>query len=104
MEFIKRILRKLYTKLTGFGSSCGSCGFNDGGKCTRSRAEFMDCFHSITRPGWRGPVHEMTTEEEFRLMEKIVAALQEAEATARDGGLLGSDFDDKPASGLIEED
>lgn len=44
------------------------------------------------------------TPEELDRLQKIVATLQEAEDTARDGGLLGSDFDDKPTSGLIEED
>lgn len=107
MEFIKNILRKFYSSISRYGTSCGGCGFNDSGKCTRSYAEYMDCFHSITRPGWIRRPEILTsdlTPEELDRLQKIVNTLQEAEDTARDGGLLGEDWEDKPTSGLIEED
>lgn len=106
MEFIKNILRKLYAKKTG--ACCGICAHNDGGKCTRSQEEFSACWPSISRPGFAPiqaqPVAGDLTPEEQHQMEKIISALQEAETTARDGGLLGGDWEDKPTSGLIEED
>lgn len=104
MEFIKHILRKIHAKKTGI--CCGTCAHQDMlGCCDQSKEEYMACWHSVTRPGWKAKkaAGDLTQEERHEL-EKIVSALCEAEETARDGGLLGSDFDDKPNSGLIEED
>ena len=104
MEFIKHILRIIHANNPDI--YCGTCAHQDMlGCCDRSKEEYMACWHSVTRPGWKAKkaAGDLTQEERHEL-EKIVSALCEAEETARDGGLLGSDFDDKPNSGLIEED
>ena len=103
MEFIKHILRKFHARKTGI--CCGTCAHQDMlGCCDCSKEEYMACWHSVTRPGWKAKkaAGDLTQEERHEL-EKIVSALCEAEETARDGGLLGDDFADKPTSGLIEE-
>lgn len=52
MEFIKHILRKIHAKKTGI--CCGTCAHQDMlGCCDRSKEEYMACWHSVTRPGWK---------------------------------------------------
>ena len=51
--FFKRILRKLWERLTG--RRCHRCKYNRAGHCTHpSEGMFMRCWHIITRPGWTG--------------------------------------------------
>ena len=51
--FFKRILRKLWERLTG--RRCHRCKYNRAGHCTHpSEGMFMRCWHSVTRPGWTG--------------------------------------------------
>jgi hypothetical protein len=91
------------------GRKCSRCAHNCGGKCTNPKdGAFSRCWQSITRPGFEySPSVEgynnaaaavagleagmapgdMTPEEKHQLAQ-IVANLQEASATARDGGLL----------------
>lgn len=94
--FIKNLLTRLVEKITGH--KCSRCRYNCAGRCVHpSDSMFMRCWHSITRPGFTGRYerveHEaaapgdMTPEEQHQL-QQIVATLQEAEDTARDGGLL----------------
>ncbi len=121
------------------GRKCSRCAHNRGGKCTNPKeGAFFRCWQSITRPGFEySPSVEcynnaaavvagleaglepgdLTQEEKYQ-MAKIVESLQEASATARDGGLLGEDdqeteatqqrraayWEDKTESGLFEED
>lgn len=95
---IKQFLRDWYAKRTG--RKCISCAHSCGGPCCHPDGNmFMRCFNSITRPGFEerqaveGPVPgDMTPEEKYEL-GKIVETLQEASATAKDGGLL-SDRDE----------
>ena len=105
---IKRYLARLAEKITG--RKCCRCKHNCGGQCTHpSDGMFMRCWHGITRPGFSKRNEEleragrwikegfikgvesapgdMTQEEKYQLAQ-IVANLQEASATARDGGLL----------------
>lgn len=88
---IKRILARLVEKITG--KKCSRCRHNCGGRCVHpSDGMYMRCWHGITRPGYEErPVEpapgDMTPEEKYQLAQ-IVTTLQEASATARDGGLL----------------
>lgn len=88
---IKRFLARLVEKITG--RKCSRCRHNCGGRCCHPNGNmFMRCWHGITRPGWEerpaDPAPgDMTDEEKYQL-GKIVENLQEASATARDGGLL----------------
>lgn len=99
---IKRFLTRLVEKITG--KKCSRCAHNRGGRCAHpSDGMFMRCWHSITRPGYEerpaDPAPgDMTLEEQHQLAQ-IVASLQEASATARDGGLL----DDVAETGLLED-
>ena len=88
---IKRIFARLVEKKTG--CKCSRCRYNIGGACAHpSDGMFMRCWHGITRPGFEErpakPAPGDLTPEEKHELEKIVANLQEAAATARDGGLL----------------
>ena len=98
---IKNLLARLVEKITG--RKCCRCLHNCGGRCAHpSDSMFMRCWHEITRPGYEPrPTQEPgdLTEEERHQMQKIVASLQEASETAKDGGLL----DDATESGLLED-
>lgn len=91
--FIKNYLAMLVEKITG--RKCTRCRHNCAGRCCHPDGRmFMRCWDSITRPGFekRPPRYLKTTpaltpEEEHQL-QKIRAALQEAEDTARESGLL----------------
>lgn len=105
---IKYFLTKLVARITG--RKCLRCQYNRSGYCTHPNGEmFARCWQSITRPGFRKEPIKLgkvvvkecddngiaftvdtsdLTEEEWHQMEKIVASLQEASQTARDGGLL----------------
>lgn len=94
---IKQYLRDLYAERTG--RKCTRCAHSCGGKCVHpSDSMFVKCFRSITRPGFEerlaqeNPAPGDMTEEEKHQLGKIVETLQEASATAKDGGLL-SDVD-----------
>lgn len=91
---IKQFLRDWYAKRTG--RKCISCAHNCGGRCCHPDGNmFMRCFNSITRPGFEERQAQKPgdlTEEERHQLGKIVETLQEASATAKDGGLL-SDLD-----------
>lgn len=103
---IKYNLVKLAEKITG--RKCCRCHFNVAGRCCHPNGEtFCRCWQSITRPGYAERVHfpsvmasaaelrkqdtqapgDLTEEEKYQ-MGKIVETLQEASATAKDGGLL----------------
>lgn len=112
---IKYYLARLVEKITG--KKCSRCRHNCGGRCVHpSDGMYMRCWHGITRPGFEySPSVEyynyaaaavaglvagleagleagmepgdMTPEEKYQLAQ-IVTTLQEASATARDGGLL----------------
>lgn len=117
---IKNFLVKLAEKITG--RKCCSCAHNKGGKCTHPyEGAFSNCWQSMSRPGFtprlEGPGQEPgadLTEEEAYQLAKIQAVLQEAEKTARDGGLvdtappqiarLDAYWDDRAESGLLEEE
>ena len=106
---IKYNLVKLAEKITG--RKCCRCHFNVAGRCCHPNGEtFCRCWQSITRPGYTTRAHfpskavsaaELTkqttqepgdlTEEEKHELGKIVESLQEASATAKDGGLLGEE-------------
>lgn len=82
---IKNLLARIVEKITG--RKCSSCMYGRGGHCAHPSDDmFMRCWHGITRPGF-AERQELTPEEKHRL-EQIVAALDEAQSTARDGGLL----------------
>lgn len=101
---IKYKLVKLAEKITG--RKCCRCAHNRGGRCCHPNGEtFCRCWQSITRPGFydkhnwpfkcptgdpgqEGAAPGDLTEEEKYQMGKIVETLQEASATAKDGGLL----------------
>ena len=104
---IKYFLTKLVARITG--RKCIACHHNRSGYCIHPDGTmFARCWQSITRPGYECSesvhyVHEVATplvegieagldadltEEERHQMAKIVASLQEASETARDGGLL----------------
>ena len=88
---IKRAIARLVERITG--RKCCRCYYNINGRCYHpTEGMYMRCWHGITRPGfaWRygaAAVQPLTDQERHEL-GKIVAALQEAEANARDGGLL----------------
>lgn len=89
---IKRTLARLVEKATG--RKCCRCRYNIGGACTHpDDGMFMRCWNGITRPGFEArqpkPAPGELTPQERHEIEKIVASLQEASETARDGGLLG---------------
>lgn len=94
MHIIKRFLRKLYAKRTG--RTCARCAHNCGGKCKRPYEQFMACWHSITRPGFRKkrqrPAPAPLTEAQAHQLALIKDALDEASQTAQDGGLLDNEY------------
>lgn len=108
--FIKDIIAQLAHKLTG--RQCSSCTHNRCGRCCHpSGSMFMKCWHSITRPGYKysqsvqyfttvlpaindalqAGINLGMTEEENYQLQKIKAALEEAENAARESGLLEED-------------
>lgn len=93
---IKTYLVNQAEKVTG--RKCSRCRHNCGGRCCHPNGRtFMKCWQSITRPGFEVRQAQEPgdlTEEEKHQLDKIVTSLQEASATARDGGLLGR-FSDK---------
>ena len=77
------------------GRKCCRCVFNHGGKCNLNQDAFSECWQSITRPNFAERQTQAPgdlTQEEKHQLGKIVETLQEASATAKDGGLL-SDVD-----------
>lgn len=98
MEFIKHLLRKLHAKR--YGRTCGRCAYNRNGQCRRPYDQYMACWHSITRPGFKKrkrkpaapaaefPTPAPLTPEQAHQMALIKAALEEAGNTARDAGLV----------------
>lgn len=90
---IKYLLARLVQKITG--RTCSRCRHNRAGHCAHpSDSMFMECWHSITRPGfeeYQGKYlrqdTKLTAQEQIE-MEKIKAALQRAEDDARESGLL----------------
>lgn len=88
---IKYYLNRVAAKITG--RKCSTCKHNCGGRCAHpSDRAFSRCWNSITRPDYEERPAEpapgdMTPEEKYQLAQ-IVTTLQEASATARDGGLL----------------
>jgi hypothetical protein len=67
---IKNLLGRKLAKITG--RECRRCAHNCGGKCTRSRREYMKCWHSITRPGFKErPGKYLKTEDKRR--EELLA-------------------------------
>lgn len=90
---IKQFLRDWHAKRTG--RKCSRCTHSCGGRCCHPDGNmFMRCFNSITRPGFKerqaqeDPAPGDLTPEEKHQLGKIVETLQEASATAKDGGLL----------------
>ena len=90
---IKSTLTKAAEKITG--RKCNRCRHNCKGRCAHPDGRmFMRCWQSITRPGFekRPPRYlktedPLTTAQQYE-MAKIKAALQQAEDTARESGLL----------------
>lgn len=87
---IKNTLVKIAEKIAG--RKCCRCHYNVAGRCCHPDGEtFCRCWQSITRPGFMErqaqEPGDMTAEEKYQL-GKIVENLQEASATAKDGGLL----------------
>ena len=111
---IKNQLVRLAEKITG--RKCCRCAHNCGGTCAHPNGTtFTKCWQSLTRPGFEERQEQKPgdlTDEEKHQMQKIVASLQEASETARNGGLLGAhpekavpaDQDDRTESGLLEEE
>jgi hypothetical protein len=93
---IKTYLVNQAEKVTG--RKCSRCRHNCGGRCGHPNGRmFMKCWQSITRPGFekRPPKYlrqapELTPQQQHEL-DKIKQALQEAEAEARESGLLTED-------------
>ena len=95
---IKSTLTRAAEKITG--RKCTRCLHNCKGRCCHpDGAMFWKCWQSITRPGFeKRPPRYLKTEDKSREepltpaqqheMAKIKAALQQAEDTARESGLL----------------
>lgn len=91
---LKRAIARLVERITG--RKCCRCYYNIDGRCTHpADGMYMRCWHGITRPGFvsrTGPSAAFAlNEQERHELGLIVAALQEAQETARDGGLLGDE-------------
>ena len=92
MNAIKYFLALLAEKITG--RKCSKCMHNVKGSCCHPDGRmFMRCWSSIRRPGFSErctiPAYEgdMTAEEQHQL-RKIQGALDNAQAAAREAGLL----------------
>lgn len=90
---INYLLGRLVQKITG--RTCRRCRHNCADHCAHpSDRMYMECWHSITRPGFEerpGKYLRQDTKltaQEQHEMEKIKAALQQAEDKARESGLL----------------